>query len=79
MSPKFVWVHWGDAWGNSSQYYREGADYAPVRATTPGWLMEDNEETLVIAKTQFEDDSYRDLTVIPKSWVISIDYLDEDE
>ncbi len=66
-------VRWQDAWANHG-YYTHGSDYTPEIMEDVGWFMEENDKTIVLARSRDpEDDSYRNLSVIILDDVISIE------
>jgi hypothetical protein len=69
----FVVVVWGDAWSNDKTDYQNGSDYTPMVCHTPGWLMEQNEETTVVSRMYTEGDRYQSLFVIPNGDIIHIE------
>ena len=73
---KLYIVRWEDAWGNGSAYYKEGNDYTPVNMLDVGWVMEENNETIVLCSCHCPDDGeYRHVKVIPWKYVVSMEEL----
>ena len=70
-----VEVEWGDAWCNTREYYK-GNDYSPLKCRTVGYVVEVRKDTIVLATSRQVDSqatpSYRDMQVIPWSWVLFI-------
>ena len=66
-------VTWIDAWANHGYYYH-GNDYTPEAMQDVGWFMEENDETIVIARSRdLDDGSSRNLSVIPLVNVVSVE------
>lgn len=75
-SKPIVIVRWGDAWSNNGRYYTEGDDFTPIEVRSVGYLMEQNDETLVVCSDYFDSDEYRKVTSIPIVNIIEIIELD---
>ena len=72
---KIYIVKWGDAWA-AHGYYDSSNSYAPAVMHDIGWLVEENDETIVLCRSRYKDnDANRSLTVIPWVNVISIEEL----
>ncbi len=66
-------VRWQDAWANHG-YYSQGGNYTPEIMEDVGWFMEENDETIVLARSHdMDDDTHRNLCVIILDDVISIE------
>ncbi len=72
---KLYVVSWNDAWNNGSSYYREGNDYTPMKMKDVGYMMEENDETLVICSQITEDDQARHIMTIPWEYITDIEEL----
>ena len=73
---KLYIVKWDDAWGGGLSYYKEGRDYTPCLMCDVGWVVEENDKTLVLATSYDEDgDQYRSLCIIPWDMVVSMEEL----
>ena len=72
---KLYIITWDDAWVGNRTYDSDN-DYSPLRTQDVGWVVEENDETIVIA-TSFTPDleSYRHVTVIPWDMVVSMEEL----
>jgi len=68
-------IRWQDAWANHG-YYSVDNDYTPEVMEDIGWFMEENDDTIVLARSRSPSEkSYRNLSVIILSDVISIEEL----
>ena len=74
MKPIYI-VKWGDAFANHG-YYSSGRDYTPEVMYDIGWMIEENDETIVLARSRSDDGDYRSLSVIPWVNVISMEELE---
>lgn len=73
--PKLYTVKWGDAWGGHL-YYKSDEDHSPMVMEDVGWVMEENDETIVLSRSRCLDDGqHRQLSVIPWVNVISMEEL----
>jgi hypothetical protein len=62
-------VSWNDA------AISDDATMEPPLAKTVGWILEKNKDVVRVSSESFEDGTFRDITVIPKSLVKSILYV----
>lgn len=73
---KLCVIKWGDAWANHG-YHDADRDYTPAVMVDIGWLVEENDETIVLCRSYSEDDGQkRNLTVIPWVNVMSYEVLE---
>lgn len=75
---KIYVVHWIDAWGGGTgSYYREGNDYTGLDVYDVGFVVEENDDTLVLASSIESDktDSGRNLSVIPWDYIVKMEEL----
>lgn len=71
-----VIVKWSDAFFRQGSYYGNDKDYTPYILESVGYLMEQNEETVVLCSDYSpEDECYRHIASIPLVNVISITEL----
>ena len=69
-------VTWFDAWGNGPGYYQKGDDYTPMTMRDIGYVVEENDETLVLCSGMCTDDNrYRHLHIIPWDYIVNIEEL----
>lgn len=68
-------ITWMDAWAAMSSYYKEGDEYGPLHCVDVGYLMEENEETVVIASSLSEGGIARHVSVFPWEFVIKVEEL----
>lgn len=73
---KIYVVHWRDAWRNQS-YYGEENDYTALDVVDVGFLMEENDDTVVLASSIEMDKvhSGRHMSVIPWEYIVSMEEL----
>jgi len=72
---KLYTVKWGDAW-SSFNHYHEGNDYSPMVMEDVGWVVEENDETIVLCTSRcLDNDNKRNLCIIPWCNVISMEEL----
>ena len=69
--PKMVEVTWKDCCMSDWQ----DAKPALITMRTVGYVIEENEEYIAIAKEQNDNPSYRHLSTIPKSGIVEIKQL----
>lgn len=62
-------VKWRDA------AISDDPDMEPPLAKTAGWVIENSKKVVRVASESFEDGTFRDITVIPKSLVKAIVYV----
>ena len=67
-------VHWNDAWSTQS-YYSKGNDYTSYKSCSIGFMVEENDDTIVISQTSGEDKQERNLLIIPWEYIESIEQL----
>ena len=75
---KIYLVRWIDAWaGGSSSYYRQGNDYTGLDVYDIGFVMEENDDTLVLCSSVESDavDAGRSIACIPWEYIVSIEEL----
>lgn len=74
--PKYVFVEWKDAWGDSSDDARHdtvAAKHQPEIMETPGWLLyEDETGVSLFHERSKSDGSYRGRTFIPRVLIVSV-------
>ncbi|MCH7779654.1 MAG: hypothetical protein IH848_02305 [Acidobacteria bacterium] len=68
-------ITWIDAYAKTGAYYDEGDDYTPLQCIDVGYLMEENDETLVIAASLSEGGIARHISVFPWEFIIKIEEL----
>ena len=69
---KVVEVLWGDAWCSTRDIsVRKARDLKPVMRTSVGFLVEENDDGVVIAMDRYEDDPDHAHThaLIPWGWI----------
>ena len=67
-------VKWADAWA-SHDYYGEHSSYGPVIMEDVGWVVEENDETIVLGRSRSPTGAYRQLSTIPWDMVVSMEEL----
>lgn len=67
-------VQWFDAWGTSG-YLDTFDDRTAMRHHQIGYIVDETEETLVLAASINENDRYRDINFIPWVNVIKIEEI----
>lgn len=77
-----VRVIWHDAWGDATEpvnVEEAHLKHKPMKMTTLGWLLVDNEVGVSLANEHYVDDSgvdvYRGRTFILRSMIISVDAM----
>ena len=75
MKPLYV-IEWLDAWHSGASYYSSHEDNTTLTCTDVGFLMEENDEGVVLA-TSFTEDSnqYRHVSFFPWEMIISMEVL----
>ena len=68
-------VKWKDAWSSSVTYYNEDNDFSPIVTVDVGFLMEENDETIVLCSQLCEENRNRHIMVIPWEFIISMEEL----
>ena len=75
MNKLFI-VKWDDAWASVGAYYKEGRDYTPMLMCDVGWVVEENDDTIVLATSYDKDgDQYRNVCIIPWDMIVSMEEL----
>ena len=72
---KIYEVTWIDAWQSGPQYYRDGNDYTPMICKDIGYVMEENEDCVVMATSISLDSDPRHINVIPWEFVVHMEEL----
>ncbi len=72
---KLYVVTWLDAWSNTSSYYKDDGDYSPMEMVDVGYMMEENDETLVLCSQLTKDGGARHHMVIPWEYIVKIEEL----
>jgi len=72
---KLYVVTWKDAWSNSMTYYNEDKSWSPLEVINVGFVMEENDETIVLCSQITPEDSNRHTMVIPWEFIISMEEL----
>lgn len=71
----FVLVEWDDAWKSSTDdttFEDAGDSHKPIRCSTVGWLLRDNEVGVQIANECSPNGTYRGRTFILRSMVVNV-------
>ena len=71
---KLIVVHWLDAWSTSG-YYIDGSEHTPLEVQDIGFLMDENEHSIVLAQSVDENDSARHIVVIPWEMIQKVEEL----
>ena len=72
---KLYEVTWMDAWHSGVRYYHEGDDYAPLICKDVGYVVEENDETIVMASSISDDGSPRHINVLPWKFILHMEEL----
>ncbi len=76
MTPKFVFVFWNDAWGNSVDDVHPDdvdASHKPKPMVSAGWLLRDNDVGMsIFSEKSVEDGFYRGRTFIPRAMIVEV-------
>ncbi len=76
--PKLALVRWIDAFANHN-YYHEGTDYTPVVMEDVGWVVEEDDESIVLCRSRcLEEESYRGIASIPIVNIQEVWYYDDE-
>lgn len=72
----YVFVYWLDAWSADKNTYYEGSNYEPIECITPGWLVKETEDYVVLSQMYCEDGlRYQKTFTIPMGMVQRIEEL----
>lgn len=69
-------VTWGDASYSSLRYYDKHKKHEPIVTQTVGYLLEYDDERLLMYADYFEDGDYRNEILIPSVMIISVYILE---
>lgn len=72
---KLYLVEWKDAWSNGMLYYDKDNSHSPIVNLDVGFVMEENDETIVLCSQINVDDLNRHTMVIPWEFIISMEEL----
>ena len=72
---KLLIITWDDAWSNAAGYYDTTYTYKPISCVEVGWLVEDNDEGMVLCTSMSEQVGYRKETFIPHGMITKIEEL----
>ena len=72
---KLYEVTWIDAWESSAQYYYDYNEYTPMLCKDVGYVVEENDDCLVMATSISPSCAPRHVNVLPWEFIVNMEEL----